>query len=37
MAKMWYVVHAYSGFEEKIKATLEENIKRDWKIRFHKY
>jgi len=26
MAKMWYVVHAYSGFEEKIKATLEENI-----------
>ncbi|OGP65486.1 MAG: transcription termination/antitermination protein NusG [Deltaproteobacteria bacterium RBG_16_42_7] len=26
MTKMWYVVHTYSGFEEKIKATLEENI-----------
>jgi transcriptional antiterminator NusG len=28
MAKKWYVVHTYSGFEEKVKATLEENIQR---------
>lgn len=27
-SKKWYVVHTYSGFEEKVKATLEENIKR---------
>ncbi len=26
--KKWYVVHTYSGFEEKVKATLEENIQR---------
>jgi transcriptional antiterminator NusG len=28
MAKKWYVVHTYSGFEEKVKASLEENIQR---------
>jgi transcriptional antiterminator NusG len=28
MAKKWYVVHTYSGFEEKVKATLEEHIQR---------
>ncbi len=26
--KNWYVVHTYSGFEEKVKATIEENVKR---------
>ncbi len=24
----WYVVHTYSGFEEKVRTTLEENIRR---------
>lgn len=27
MAKNWYVVHTYSGFEEKVKASIEEKIK----------
>ena len=27
MAKMWYVVHTYSGFERKAKAALEERIR----------
>jgi len=27
MAKRWYVVHAYSGFEGKVKAAMEEHIK----------
>lgn len=26
MALRWYVVHVYSGFENKVKATLEEKI-----------
>ena len=26
MSKQWYVVHAYSGFEAKVKASLEEHI-----------
>jgi transcriptional antiterminator NusG len=26
MAKHWYVVHTYSGFEEKVKLTLEDKI-----------
>jgi transcriptional antiterminator NusG len=26
MAKLWYVVHAYSGYEKKVKAALEERI-----------
>ena len=28
MTKKWYVVHTYSGFEEKVKAALEENVQR---------
>ncbi|MBT5231357.1 MAG: transcription termination/antitermination protein NusG [Methylococcales bacterium] len=28
MAKRWYVVHAYSGFEAKVKAALEERVVR---------
>ena len=28
MAKRWYVVHAYSGFENQVKKALEERIKR---------
>ncbi len=27
MAKKWYVVHTYSGYEHKAKAALEERIK----------
>ena len=27
MAKRWYVVHAYSGYEKQVKRTLEERIK----------
>lgn len=27
MAKRWYVVHTFSGFEHKVKAALEERIK----------
>lgn len=26
MAKRWYVLHAYSGYEKKVKATIEERI-----------
>ena len=28
MAKHWYVVHAYSGFEQQVKRSLEERISR---------
>ncbi|MGD8709565.1 MAG: transcription termination/antitermination protein NusG [Ectothiorhodospiraceae bacterium] len=28
MAKRWYVVHAYSGFENQVKKSLEERVKR---------
>lgn len=28
MAKRWYVVHAFSGFEKKVKQSLEERIAR---------
>lgn len=28
MSKRWYVVHAYSGFENHVKRSLEEHIKR---------
>lgn len=28
MSKRWYVVHAYSGFENQVKKALEERIKR---------
>ncbi|MBF0625005.1 MAG: transcription termination/antitermination protein NusG [Magnetococcales bacterium] len=27
MAKKWYVIHAYSGFEKKVKQALEERIR----------
>lgn len=27
MAKKWYVIHAYSGFEKKVKLALEERIR----------
>ena len=27
MAKQWYVVHTFSGYEQKVKAALEERIK----------
>lgn len=28
MAKRWYVIHAYSGFESQVKRSLEERIRR---------
>ncbi len=28
MAKKWYVVHTYSGFEEKVRVSLEDKVKR---------
>ena len=28
MAKRWYVVHAYSGFEKQVKRSMEDRIKR---------
>ena len=28
MVKRWYVVHAYSGFEQQVKRSLEERIRR---------
>ena len=28
MTKQWYVVHTYSGFEEKVKTSIEENAQR---------
>ena len=28
MAKKWYVVHAYSGFEKQVKNSLEDHIRR---------
>ncbi|MCL4456473.1 MAG: transcription termination/antitermination protein NusG [Nitrospirae bacterium] len=27
MAKNWYVVHTYSGFEEKVKISIEERVR----------
>ena len=27
MAQQWYIIHAYSGFEDKVKAALEESIR----------
>jgi transcriptional antiterminator NusG len=27
VAKLWYIVHTYSGFEHRVKASLEERIK----------
>ncbi len=28
MGKNWYVVHAYSGFEEKVKLSIEEKVEK---------
>ncbi len=28
MTKQWYVVHTYSGFEEKVKLSIEDNAQR---------
>ena len=28
MEKRWYVVHTYSGYEEKVKLSIEDNVKR---------
>ncbi len=28
MEKLWYVVHTYSGFEDKVKTIIEDNVKR---------
>jgi len=28
MTKQWYVVHTYSGFEEKVKASINDNTQR---------
>ena len=27
MARHWYIVHTYSGFEEKVKINLQERIR----------
>jgi len=34
MTKKWYVVHTYSGYENKVKAALEEKIKSSGKEEF---
>ncbi|NLI81737.1 MAG: transcription termination/antitermination protein NusG [Deltaproteobacteria bacterium] len=31
MGKKWYIVHTYSGFEQKVKTALEERIKSEGK------
>ena len=28
MSKQWYVVHTYSGFEEKVKTVIEDSVQR---------
>ena len=28
MAKKWYVVHTYSGFENKVKKSIEEHVRK---------
>ena len=34
----WYVVHTYSGYENKVKANIEKQLKTvTWKIRFWKF
>lgn len=34
MAKQWYIVHTYSGFEQKVKKSLLERIKAEGKSEF---
>lgn len=34
MAKLWYIVHTYSGFEHKVKLALEERIRNEGKEDF---
>jgi len=34
VAKKWYIVHTYSGFEHKVKSSLEERIKAENKEAF---
>jgi transcriptional antiterminator NusG len=34
VAKLWYIVHTYSGFEHKVKLALEERIKNEGKQDF---
>ena len=34
MSKNWYVVHTYSGYEEKAKLALEKKIKTSNKSQF---
>lgn len=34
MAKQWYIVHTYSGFEHKVKLSLQERIKAEGKDAF---
>ena len=29
MARQWYILQVHSGFEDKVKATLEERIRKD--------
>ena len=31
VAKLWYIVHTYSGFEHKVKTALEERVKAEGK------
>jgi transcriptional antiterminator NusG len=26
MAKQWYIIHTYSGFEDRVKKTLEQRV-----------
>ena len=26
MAKEWYIIHTYSGFEDRVKQTLEQRV-----------
>ena len=28
MTKQWYVVHTYSGYEDKVKTSIEDSAKR---------
>ena len=32
MAKQWYIIHTYSGFEDRVKKTLESLSERDREV-----